>query len=662
MIESENKEYIDIKSYDDYFVLLDNSYCISYYGYINKDVNKSEQDMQLKLIDFDYENEEINNFICCNNYICILSNKLNIFLYNEFGLYKVKIQDSINKIYQMKNNIFLFSYDNRTIHVLENSNINNNIKNNLIGKSYKINDKLSLIGIFENNYSNPEEILFKIKGDFVLKYENNENIFNLLYSFNYNEENEFNQSSSDSIYPVNISLSKINVIPRINKISNLLRKVFDSKINEIKRKRAKSSNRIIMLEKIKLNVNKMKKSKSNNSFTFNKNIDNLFIKENFISESNESINLITFIFDKIDNKLKIPKEENKRILDIKTIIQLQLNNFKIITTKKNNKIEQQSRERKRKENQNIKNQDSETFYSKLFQNSTLFSSQNSSIPKKDNNHFYNIGNYNKFYKRRNNIENISFNKSNSLINNYISKKKKINDNSSQIKKNKREIRQNKMKGINNSMILGINLKSKKKLYDKSKSVLYSPKKNLKNFLGTDNKLNKRKLVKSKSTIKILNYNNLEIINSNKKNRHITPLNFISKKNISIIPLNADNKQKQILNYQNEIGIDKLKEKYMNYLYKKLDFQISNKIDIQNFINTEMDNKDKIYNLLKKNIYLSEKEINQYIYEILKFKNTKNKLREIDNNLISDTINQNNLITFEEEENEKNSSLEPIELE
>ena len=88
------------------------------------------------------------------------------------------------------------------------------------------------------------------------------------------------------------------------------------------------------------------------------------------------------------------------------------------------------------------------------------------------------------------------------------------------------------------------------------------------------------MVKSKSTIKILNYNNLEIINSNKKNRHITPLNFISKKNISIIPLNADNKQKQILNYQNEIGIDKLKEKYMNYLYKKLDFQISNKIDIQ----------------------------------------------------------------------------------
>ena len=48
---------------------------------------------------------------------------------------------------------------------------------------------------------------------------------------------------------------------------------------------------------------------------------------------------------------------------------------------------------------------------------------------------------------------------------------------------------------------------------------------------------------------------------------------------------------------------------MNYLYKKLGFQISNKIDIQNFINTEMDNKDKIYNLLKKNVYLSEKEIN-----------------------------------------------------
>lgn len=64
--------------------------------------------------------------------------------------------------------------------------------------------------------------------------------------------------------------------------------------------------------------------------------------------------------------------------------------------------------------------------------------------------------------------------------------------------------------------------------------------------------------------------------------------------------------------------------------------------------------------MKKNIFLSEKETNQYIYEILKFKNLKNKLREINNNLISDTITQNKLITFEEDE--KNSSFQPIELE
>lgn len=85
------------------------------------------------------------------------------------------------------------------------------------------------------------------------------------------------------------------------------------------------------------------------------------------------------------------------------------------------------------------------------------------------------------------------------------------------------------------MILNTNSISKIKPRNKSKSVLYSSKKNIKNFFDTkDNKLNKTKIVKSKSSIKILNYHHFEILKSNKKNvfyKFINPLNFISKKNI-----------------------------------------------------------------------------------------------------------------------------------
>ena len=70
--------------------------------------------------------------------------------------------------------------------------------------------------------------------------------------------------------------------------------------------------------------------------------------------------------------------------------------------------------------------------------------------------------------------------------------------------------------------------------------------------------------------------------------------------------------------------------------------------------------EKIYNLMSKNIFSNNKEIKQFLFEILKYNNLKEKLRDIDNSLISENIIPNKLIIYEEEE-EKNSIYEPIEL-
>ena len=75
----------------------------------------NEEKLSLKKVNFDYKNEAIEDFICLDNYICILSINKKVFLYNESGLYKIQINDSFNTIYQMKNCIFLLDfgvYDN----------------------------------------------------------------------------------------------------------------------------------------------------------------------------------------------------------------------------------------------------------------------------------------------------------------------------------------------------------------------------------------------------------------------------------------------------------------------------------------------------------------------------------------------------------------------
>ena len=64
--------------------------------------------------------------------------------------------------------------------------------------------------------------------------------------------------------------------------------------------------------------------------------------------------------------------------------------------------------------------------------------------------------------------------------------------------------------------------------------------------------------------------------------------------------------------------------------------------------------------MQKYIFSNNKEIKQFLFEILKYNNLKEKLRDIDNSLISENIIPNKLIIYEEEE-EKNSIYEPIEL-
>ena len=739
-IENDNTEFIEIKCSVNYFVLLDIYNHLFYYGNINNN-NCNGKNLSLQQIEFNYRDDEINNFICSNNFICILSKSFKIFFYNETGLYNLKIQDSIHIIYQMKSSIFLISYDKKRIHILENNNTNNNFQNELTAKTYQVNDNLDLLGVCENYISNSDEIIFLTKGNPILQYENNENIFNLLYSINCEQviickksdnQNNFN-ISNESIYPVNISFSKINnnsnSVSRINKISSLLIRVFDNKINEIKKKRARSVNRKIILEKVidkKQNKEIIKtRSRSNNILILNNKIansikdDNIDLNNNSIV--NKSIHLVEFHIDKPNNKLDI--QINKNILSLESIIKLKEKENNLNITKENsfnyiNDEQNKNKLSREKKIENIrKSQDSENFISKIFENTISF--QNTTL-KKDNNCFFNSLS-NKKNKRRNSQNSIynqnsfpikfenNFNDNKKLnkpykisLLNYSKKDKNDDDlfyNEKQNDKHQIKLyksKNNKIQNLissrnldkkisNNTMSPYYNMKrikNKSTKSIKSNSVICSPKnKRRQLFNSNENSFKNTSMMKSHSTNKLLNNKfensnlsksqNLKSMNQyNASKRNITPLKYISNKNISIIPLKAENKQKQILISQNKelnLVIDKLKEKYINYLHKILNQDLSQNLKvneennlINDFINNEIDNKEEIYNLMPKNIFSNNKEIKQFLFEILKYNNLKEKLRDIDNSLISENIIPNKLIIYEEEE-EKKSIYEPIEL-
>ena len=332
--------YNKIKASNNYFAILDINGYLSYYGYIQKlEYNKEDEIIHNK-IEFDYKNDDIDDFICLENYICILSNHRNVFLYNESGLYKLQINDSISYIYQMKNCLFLFSTNNKIIHILE---YNNNI---FKSKTYKINDNIELIGFVDNFIYNPHEIIFKFKGNY---FQNINNIFTLIYSYNLNEENtlilkkkfdkiqeNYSYMETQSLNHLNSSLIRLSQsigssrglsysnslshYSRIDKISKMLERIFDNKLNEIKRKRSSSANIRIYLEKIIEKNNEYSnydnKNYSTNSYynIFNKKLNNFpsnLENERYENLNNNLINIETFGNDNFN--ISELKENNSNI-------------------------------------------------------------------------------------------------------------------------------------------------------------------------------------------------------------------------------------------------------------------------------------------------------------------------------------------------------------
>ena len=337
-IKNESEYYYDkIKASNNYFAILDVNGILTYYGYI-KETKKINEDERIihKKIDFDYNTEEIDDFICLENYICILSNHRNVFLYNESGLYKIQINDSINNIYKMKNCIFLFSTNKKIIHILEYNN------NNFISKTYKINDNIELLGVVHNYIYNPHEIIFKFKGNY---FQNITTIFTLIFSNTSNEENNlilknnfdnnkilenYSYMETQSLNPGNSSLIRLSQslgslrglsysnslsnFSRIDKISKMLERIFDNKLNEIKRKRSCSANRRIYLEKIIERDNEYSYYDNKNYLTRSyKNVFNQKLSNNFYSNLHN---------DRYENL-------NNNLVNIETFGNENLNNFEI---------------------------------------------------------------------------------------------------------------------------------------------------------------------------------------------------------------------------------------------------------------------------------------------------------------------------------------------
>ena len=236
----------------------------------------------------------------------------------------------------MKNCIFLFSTNKKIIHILEYNN------NNFISKTYKINDNIELLGVVHNYIYNPHEIIFKFKGNY---FQNITTIFTLIFSNTSNEENNlilknnfdnnkilenYSYMETQSLNPGNSSLIRLSQslgslrglsysnslsnFSRIDKISKMLERIFDNKLNEIKRKRSSSANRRIYLEKIIERDNEYSYYDNKNYLTRSyKNVFNQKLSNNFYSNLHN---------DRYENL-------NNNLVNIETFGNENLNNFEI---------------------------------------------------------------------------------------------------------------------------------------------------------------------------------------------------------------------------------------------------------------------------------------------------------------------------------------------
>lgn len=288
--------YIErIGAANDYFVCYDFSGLLGY-GKL--------QNEELQRIPFDYTHEQIDSFECGDNMICILDKKSNVYFYNELeGIFKVKLNDSITAIKFIKSNILLFSSDMKKVHILSNASKSYcDIKkiSNLVEKVYIINNNCSLYSLISSKIKNSKEIILTVESSYetIQKIEcDKEKLFNLEYMTDFSKQEDsvmnylirkeskelsifqstnLNSSSSfslaDSVLPVNMSLSKLNSSinsgftntqtsitnntvcsnsnMRINKITHLLERIFDSKFEDMEKKRSRSTKRRIVIERV----------------------------------------------------------------------------------------------------------------------------------------------------------------------------------------------------------------------------------------------------------------------------------------------------------------------------------------------------------------------------------------------------------------------------
>lgn len=271
---------------DYYFAYLDFSGLLGMSKWNSKEIVK---------VPFDYTKEHIESFECGKNILCIIDRRNCLYLYNEEeGIFKVKLNESIQKVQIVKGQILLLSSDLKRVHIFSTSLGNyGEIKQiaNISERIYRINKNCNLRILFDCYTNNSNEIMFCFESLYTELQEieiNKEKLFSLelMSDFSKQEDNKINYlvgkdistfqstninsnssfSLADSVLPVNISLTRLNSSmssglinanntfsnnnTRINKITNLLERIFDNKFEIMAKRKSRSTKRRIVIERV----------------------------------------------------------------------------------------------------------------------------------------------------------------------------------------------------------------------------------------------------------------------------------------------------------------------------------------------------------------------------------------------------------------------------
>lgn len=285
--EQRDFSYIEkIGCNDNYFACLDFSGLFGISKWNSKEIVK---------VPFDYTKEHIESFECGKNILCILDRRNCLYLYNENeGIFKVKLNEFIQKVQIVKGQIILLSSDFKRIHIFSNSlDHYGEIKQiaNISERIYRINQNCNLRILFDCYTNNTNEIMFCFESLYtdLQKIEiNKEKLFSLelVSDFSKQADNKINYligkdispfqstntnsnssfSLADSVLPVNLSLTRLNSSmssglinvnntfsnsnTRINKITSLLERIFDNKFEIMAKRKSRSTKRRIVIERV----------------------------------------------------------------------------------------------------------------------------------------------------------------------------------------------------------------------------------------------------------------------------------------------------------------------------------------------------------------------------------------------------------------------------